>query len=45
MPRLNSDEKEVDTVLTGDAYARQNLYFHILRCRGKGWLWIMSIGL
>ena len=29
------DEKEVDTVLTGDVYARQNLYFHILRCRGK----------
>lgn len=29
------NEKEVDTVLTGDVYARQNLYFHILRCRGK----------
>lgn len=29
------DEEKVETVLVGDVYARQNLYFHIRRCRGK----------
>lgn len=29
------DETKVDTILTGDVYARQNVYFHITRCRGK----------
>ena len=29
------DEMQVDTILTGDVYASQNVYFHITRCRGK----------
>lgn len=29
------DETQVDTILTGDVYASQNVYFHITRCRGK----------
>ena len=29
------DETKVDTILTGDVYASQNVYFHITRCRGK----------
>ena len=29
------DETQVDSILTGDVYASQNVYFHITRCRGK----------